>query len=96
MLLVLYFSTLETDNTDADTDNLDDKDLVISGTTSSTLAACLEGLSKKMKKRKYQWLYSYSVMLEWMKEWWTVKESRGRSIPALDDLFSIIFSFSSF
>ena len=53
MLLVLYFSALEMENTDAGSDNLDDRDLVISGTASPTSADCLEGLSKKMKKRKY-------------------------------------------
>ena len=67
MLLVLYFSALEMENTDAATDNLEDKDLVISGTVNDTSIEDLEDLSKIMKKRKYHWLYSNSVMLEWMK-----------------------------
>ena len=32
MLLVLYFSALEIENTEPGTDNLDDKDLIIPGT----------------------------------------------------------------
>ena len=95
MLLVLYFSALEIENTDAGTDNLDDKDLVISGTASPTSADCLEGLSKKMKKRKYHWLNSNSVILELMKGLWREKESRERSTPAFEDLSSTMFSFSS-
>ena len=53
ILLDLYFSALKIENTDGDTDNLEDNDLIISGTVSVTSADGLEGLSKKMKKRKY-------------------------------------------
>ena len=79
MLLVLYFSALEIENIDAGTDNLEDNDLTISVTVSETSTDGFEGLSKKTKKRKYHWLYSNSVMLEWRKGCWRVKASGGLS-----------------
>ena len=92
MLLDLYFSALEIENTEAGTDNLEDKDLIISGTVNDTSTDMVEDLSKNMKKRKYHWLYSNSVILEWMKGWWRVNASTGRSSPAIMDPSNNFFS----
>ena len=86
MLLVLYFSALEIENTDAGTDNFEDKDFLISGTVNDTSIDSFEGLSKKRKKRKYHLLYSNSVMVEWMKGWCRVRASRGKSSRDSRDL----------
>ena len=58
MLLVLYFSALEIENTEAGTDNLEDKDFLISGTVNDTSINAFEGLSNNRKNRKYHLLYS--------------------------------------
>ena len=58
ILLDLYFSTLEIENTDDGTDNLEDKECLISGTVKDTSIVREDDLSKKVKKRKYHWLYS--------------------------------------
>ena len=92
MLLDLYFSALEIENTEAGTDSLDDRDFVISGTVNDTSRVSDEDLSKNVKKRKYHSLYSNSVTLEWMKGWWRVKASRGRSSPERRDLSITFFS----
>ena len=92
MLLDLYFSALEIENTEAGKDNLSERDFVISGTANDTSADAIEDLSKNMKKRKYHWLYSNSVILEWMKGWWRVNASNGRSSPASRDLSNTFFA----
>ena len=66
MLLDLYFSALEIENIEAGTDNLDARDFVISGTVRDTSIVIDVDLLKKAKKRKYHWLYSNSVTLEWI------------------------------
>ena len=66
MLLDLYFSALEIVNIEAGMDNLDARDFVISGTVSETSIVIDVDLSKNVKKRKYHWLYSNSVTLEWI------------------------------
>ena len=92
MLLVLYFSALEIENTETGTDNLEDRDFIISGTFSDTSTDIVEDLSKTMKNRKYHWLYSNSVILGWMNGWWRVNASNGRSRPASRDLSNTCFS----
>ena len=92
ILLDLNFSALEIENTEAGTDNLEDRDFIISGTVNDTSTDTIEDLSKNVKNRKYHWLYSYSVILEWMKGWWRVKASNGRSSPAIMDLSNFVFS----
>ena len=92
ILLDLYFSALKIENTGGDTENFKDKDLIISGTVSVTSAESVEGLSKKMKKRKYHWLYSYSVILGWMKAWWRVNTSGGRFSFSSNKTLFLIFS----
>ena len=67
ILLDLYFSTLEIENTEAGTDNLEERDFAISGTVRDTSIVGDDDLSKNVKKRKYHSLYSNSVALEWMK-----------------------------
>ena len=53
ILLDLYFSALEIENTEAGTDNLEDKDFIISGTVKDTSTDMVEALSKNVKYRKY-------------------------------------------
>ena len=53
ILLDLYFSALEIENTEAGTDNLEDKDFIISGTVNDTSTDMVEDLSKNVKYRKY-------------------------------------------
>ena len=88
----LYFSACEIENIEAGTDNLEDMDFIISGTVNDTSTDMVEDLSKSMKKRKYHWLYSNSVILEWMKGWWRVNASKGRLSPAIRDLPNTFFS----
>ena len=70
ILLDLYFSALEIENTEAGTDNLEERDFAISGTVRDTSIVGGDDLSKNLKKRKYHSLYSNSVAPEWMKGWW--------------------------
>ena len=53
ILLDLYFSTFEMENTDGGTDSFNDKECLISGTVNDTSTDTDEDLSKKVKKRKY-------------------------------------------
>ena len=53
ILLDLYFSALEIENTEAGTDNLEDKDFIISGTVKDTSTDRVEDLSNTMKNKKY-------------------------------------------
>ena len=53
ILLDLYFSALEMENTETGTDNLEDKDSIISGTVNDTSTETIDDLSKNMKNRKY-------------------------------------------
>ena len=93
ILLDLYFSALEIENTDDGTDNLEDNEFTTSGTDRDTSIVGDEDLSKNVKKRKYHSLYSNSVALERMKGWWRVKASRGMSNPIFSDLiFTSCFS----
>ena len=93
ILLDLYFSALEIENTEAGIDNFEDRDLIISGTVNDTSTDMVEDLSKNVKNRKYHWLYSNSVILEWMKGWWRVNASRGMSNPIfLYLVFTLCFS----
>ena len=88
MLLDLYFSALEIENTEDGTDNLDDRDFFSCDGTAEMFTPEEEDLSKNLKKRKYHSLYSNSVTPVWMKGWWRVKVSIGRSGPAM-----LIFEF---
>ena len=92
MLLDLYFSALEIENTEAGTDNLEERDFIIAGTVIDTSTDAVEDLSNNMKKRKYHLLYSNSVILEWMKGWWRVNASNGRSSPDSRDLSNTFFA----
>ena len=66
MLPDWYFSAFDIEKTDLGTDNLEESDLIISGTSNDTSNVLAEVLSKNAKKRKYHLLYSNSVMFEWM------------------------------
>ena len=92
MLLDLYFSALDIENTEAGTDNLEDRDFIISGTVDDTSTDIVEDLSKNVKNRKYHWLYSNSVILGWMKGWWRMNASNGRSSPDSRDLSNTFFA----